>query len=180
MDGAVAMNSGRPCNAQQAVFSRQPFRSLQGAMKFDLGAQNGEQPLVLPRLLNKIARAAAHGLDRQVHVAPCGHHNDRERAVHRHNIRKQVQPFLSGSRVARVVQVDQHRVVGRTRERLARQLGRADDINLVALRLQQQFNGFKDMLLVVGRQNAGGLGGAFAPARRKAQSHPVLVELGMS
>ena len=52
---------GTSLNAQQAVLSGQPFRSLQRAMKFDLGPQNGKQPLVLPRLLNKIpcARGAS-------------------------------------------------------------------------------------------------------------------------
>jgi hypothetical protein len=160
MDGAVAMN--------------QPFRTLQRAVKLDLGPQNRKQPLVLPRLLNKIARASAHGLDRQVHVAPCGHHNDRERAVHRHNIGKQSQPFLSGGGVTRVVQVDQYRVVGRARKRVARELRGANDVNLVALRLEQQFNRFQDVLLVVGRQDAGGFGCAL----RQPGGKPNLPGLG--
>ena len=122
---------------------------------------------------------AAHRLDRQVHVAPCRHHNDGSVLSIASNIGKRSKPFLSGGGVARVVQVDQHRVVGRTREGVARELGGADHINLVALRLQQQFNGFKDVLLVVGRQDAGDLDALCANPAESPIS-PVLVELGMS
>ena len=165
---------GTSFNAQQTVFSGQPFRSLQRAMQLDLGPQNGKQPLVLPRLLNKIARASPHGLDRQVHVAPCGHHDDRERAVDCDNIGKESQPFLPGGGVAGIVQIDQHRIVGRTRKGFARKLGGADYINLVALRLQQQFNGFQNVLLVVGSQDAGG----FRCALRQPGGKPSLPGLG--
>ena len=166
-------------HTQQTVFRGQPFRPLQRAMKFDLRPQNGEQPLVLPRLLDKIPRSPAHRLDRQIHISPRGHDDDRKRTVDRNNFGKQIQTLLSGCRVPRVVQIDQYRVVGRSREGLARQLRRANDINFVALRLQQKFNGFENMLLIVGGQNAGRLGCSFAPTRRKARSSPIWLELGM-
>ena len=142
-------------------------------MQFDLGSQNGEQPLIFPRLLNKIPRSPAHCLDRQIHVAPCSHDDDGQRAVYRHNIGKQAQPFLSGSGIPRVVQIDQHRVVGGTREGLARELRRADNVNLVALRLQEEFDGFENVLLVVRRQNTGRFYGLCAN-RGKRNLSPVL------
>ena len=109
---------------EQAVFRCQTFGLLQRAMQFDLRAQDGEQAFVLPGLLDEVARAAAHGFDRQFHVAPCGHDDDRNSAVEGDDFREQIEAFLSGGRVARVVQIDQHRVVRTAeRERLAHQAG---------------------------------------------------------
>ena len=64
-------------------------------MQFDLRAQDGQQPLVLPRLLNEVARAPAHSLDRQPDIAPSGHHDHGDIAVERDDLRKQVQTFLA-------------------------------------------------------------------------------------
>ena len=69
------------------------------------------KPLVLPRLLYKVARAAAHGFDRQIHAAPSRHHDDRKHGVHRLDLRQQLKPFLAGGGVARVVQVDEGSVI---------------------------------------------------------------------
>ena len=89
------MNSGAPFGAQQSGFRFQLLRALQSAMQFDLGAQDGQQAFVLPRLLNEVARAAAHGLDRQSHVAPGRHDDDRNAAVEGDDLREQVETFLS-------------------------------------------------------------------------------------
>ena len=59
----------------------------------------------------KSLRAAAHGLDRQAHRAPGRHHDDRQRVVGGADAAEQIEAFLAGCRVARVVQIDQDHVV---------------------------------------------------------------------
>ena len=67
--------------AQQAVFRFQDFGLLNRPPQFDLGAHNGNQPRILPRLLDKIAGPAAHGLDRQIDIGPSRHDDDAQPAV---------------------------------------------------------------------------------------------------
>ena len=123
-------------------------------MKFDLCSQDGKKPFVLPWFLDEVPRTPSHGLDGQFHISPCGHHDDWQRAIHRNNFRKQIQAFFPRCSVPRVVEINQHGIVG-SRERLAGKPRRAIAINLVALRLQQKLDRLENVLLVVGRQNAG-------------------------
>jgi hypothetical protein len=122
-------------------------------MQFHLGAQNRQQALVLPRLLHEVARPPAHGLDRQPHVAPRSHNDDRNAAIESYNLGKQVQAFLARGRVARVVQVDENGIVELTSERFAHRGGRLRRINYKALGAKQQLDGFQNMRLVVTGQN---------------------------
>ena len=80
--------------AQQPSLGLKLLGSLQGAMQLDLGAQDGQQALILPRLLDEVAGAAPHGFDRQTYVAPRRHHDDGKTAVEGDNLRQQVQTFL--------------------------------------------------------------------------------------
>ena len=77
------MSDGRevPSSREHAVLGLEPLAPLQRAAELHLRAQDGQQPRVLPRLLDEVARAAAHGLDRQVDAAPRGHHDDRHGSV---------------------------------------------------------------------------------------------------
>ena len=47
-----------------------------------------EQARVVPRLLDEVARAAAHRLDRDLDAAPRRHHDDRQRRIDRLNARR--------------------------------------------------------------------------------------------
>ncbi len=140
---------------QQPVLSFEMLRLLQSAIEFDLGANDGDQALVVPRLLDEIASAAPHGLDGELHVGPRGHHDHRQIAVDADNLGKQRETFLPGGGIARVVQVDEHGVVVVERQRLAHQGGRAGRIDLVSLSGQQQLDGVEDVLLIVGGQHPG-------------------------
>src|SRR5438477_5156415 len=53
-----------PLSVEQPVLGSQPLCVLQSAMKLHLGAEDGDQAFVFPRLLNKIARTAPHCLYR--------------------------------------------------------------------------------------------------------------------
>ena len=55
---------------EQRVLRLEPLAAPQRPAKLDLGAQDGEQPLVVPGLLDEVARAAPHGLDRHVDLTP--------------------------------------------------------------------------------------------------------------
>ena len=70
-------------------------------------SQDGGEARVVPGLLDEVARAAAHGLDGQFDAAPGGHHDHRQRGVERLDAVEQVETFLAGGGVARVVEVHQ-------------------------------------------------------------------------
>ena len=63
---------------ERAVLGFEPLLAAQRARQLDLRAHDRQQPRVLPRLLDEVARAAAHGLDRHLDAAPGGHHDDRQ------------------------------------------------------------------------------------------------------
>ncbi len=123
--------------AQQARFGFQLLRPLQGAMQFDLGAQDCEQAFVLPRLLDEIAGAATHGFDGQPNIAPGRHHDHRHAAVESHDFREQVETFLAGGGVAGVIQVDEHGIVELGGQRFANGCGRLCSIDFEARRPKQ-------------------------------------------
>ena len=54
-----------------------------------------QQPLVVPRLLDVVARAAAHRLDRAGDAAPRRHDEDRQRRIERPDALHQVEAFLA-------------------------------------------------------------------------------------
>ena len=108
----VGNEFGPALGAEQSILRLQAFGLLQSATQFDLGAKDRQQPLIVPGLLNEVARAAAHGLDGEFHIAPGGHHDHRNAAVERDDFGQQIEAFVAGSCVARVVQVDQERIVG--------------------------------------------------------------------
>ena len=93
-----------------AASSRRPFRNAPASSICVRTIV--EQPLVVPRLRNKIARPAFHRFHRQIDRRPRRHHHDRQRIIERLNLRDHLEPFLPRSRVARVIQVhDQERVI---------------------------------------------------------------------
>ena len=119
-----------------------------------LRAQDREQPLVVPGLLDEVAGAAAHRLDRDVHRAPRRHDDDRKDGVGGMDLPEQLEPFLARRRVARVVEVDQHHVVVTLAERGERRRRRLDGVDLITLPLEQQAEGFEDIALIVGDEDA--------------------------
>ena len=60
------------------------------ASLLDLGAQQRDQVLVVPRLLDEVADAAPHRLHGEIDRSPSGHHDDGERAVERLKPRQQI------------------------------------------------------------------------------------------
>src|SRR5581483_2112987 len=58
-------NGGLSLCAQKAILSFQALPFAQGPAEFYLAAQDGEQPGVIPGLLDEIPRPAPHGLNRQ-------------------------------------------------------------------------------------------------------------------
>ena len=93
--------------AQDAVFGFETRGLPQRLAQFDLRAQNGEQASIFPGLLDKVTRAAAHRLYRQFDAAPCGHDNNRQRAVEHLYASEKIEPLLARCRVSRVVEVHQ-------------------------------------------------------------------------
>ncbi len=81
--------------AQSAVLGFEPLALAQRAAELDLRFENRGEPRVVPRLLNEIARAAAHGFDGEFHRSPRGHHDHRQSGIERLDAVEQLQTLLA-------------------------------------------------------------------------------------
>src|SRR5439155_12411183 len=140
-------------------FALELLTATQRPTELDLGAECREQPAVVPRLLDEVARAAAHRLDRAVDRGPCGHHHDRRRHLERLEPRQEIEPFRPGRGVPGVVHVDQEGVEITSVESGEDRAGRGRRLHVVAFTLEEQFQRLEDIRLVVSHQDPGG-GGA--------------------
>jgi len=141
-------------SAEQAVFEFKMAGAAEGVVKLCMNANEGDEALVLPGFLNEVASAALDGFDGKVDVAPGGHDDDGEAGVELLDAREQVESLLAGGCVASVIQVDEEDVVVRLAQGFKQQLGRADTVDLDALRGEQEFNGLEDVGLIVGDKDA--------------------------
>ena len=80
--------------AQQAILHFELAGAAQGLVQLGMHADQADQPLVLPRLLDKIAGAALDAFHSQVDVAPRRHHDHRQARVDFVDARQQVETFL--------------------------------------------------------------------------------------
>jgi hypothetical protein len=150
--GSASHKLRHPLGAQQAILELQLPGPPQSRMQLRMNPDQRDQPLVLPRLLDKVARAPLNRFDCQVDVAPGGHHDHRQPRVVFLDARQQVQALLARGRVPRVVQIDQQHIVVVLPHRLHQQLRRPDAVHRNALRRQQQLDSFKNVRLIVGNQ----------------------------
>ena len=97
--------------AEQAILHLELPRAPQRLVQFGVHADEADQALVFPGLLDEVAGAALDALDGEVDVAPGGHDDHRQARIDLLNAREQVEAFLSRSGVARVVEVDEEDVV---------------------------------------------------------------------
>ncbi len=81
MAGLSAIIIGRLSFAEQQVFGFETLASAERLTELGLSADDGQQPRVVPGLLDEIARAAPHRFHREVDAAPSGHDDHRKRAV---------------------------------------------------------------------------------------------------
>ncbi len=93
--------------AQRARLDLEALALAQGTPQLDLRAHGREQTPVVPGLLDVIARAASHRLDRAVDAAPRRHEG---RALQSLDAREQVEPFGTRRCVAGVVHVHEQRI----------------------------------------------------------------------
>ncbi len=162
---------GASIGAQQTILGFEALALAQGLRKLDLSFQNREQARVLPRLLDEILGAAAHRFDGEFKAAPRRHHDDGKRAVLRPDIRKQVEAFLAGRGVARVIQIHQQPVEFAGFERREHRGWRCDGFDVESFAFQQQTQCFANVRLVVGNQNSCSIGMWACHDARSVSSH---------
>ena len=105
-----AMNTGTSSARAANGFPLPAVQRVACCGQIHLRANNAQQAMVVPGLLDEIARAAPHGLDGDFHAAPRGHHHDWQCAV-QPAARWRAGQCLPGPRWCRVVvQVHQHDV----------------------------------------------------------------------
>ncbi len=149
----------RALGAQGAVLALQPLAAADGLSQLDLGGQQVEQPRVVPRLLDVVARAALERRHRALDAAPRGHHDHRQRGVERLEPRQQIEALDAARRVARVVHVHEQRVEVAGAHRRQHAVRRGGGLDAVALAAQEQAQRFEHVAVVVGDEDAGGRGG---------------------
>jgi hypothetical protein len=149
----VGAGPGASVAAQQLVLGVEPARAAQRAPELDEVAQRHEEPRVVPRLLDVVLCAAAHRLDRAADAPPRRHHRHRQVRLELLEAVEQVEPLLSGRRVARVVHVHQQRVVVASLERRQHAGGRRHGDDLEPLPLEQQAQRLQHVRLVVSDEN---------------------------
>ncbi len=139
---------------QQAVLHLQLPRPPQRLVQLGMDADQADQPLILPRLLDKVASSPLDAFYRQPDVAPGRHDDDRQARIDLLDARQQVQALLPRRCVAGVVQIDQEDVVLALPQGFQHQLRRAHALHLHALWLQQKLYGLQDVGLIVGDQDS--------------------------
>ncbi len=121
--------------------------------RIGLLANGRDQPLVLPRLLNEIARAAPHGFHRQIETAPRGHHHHRSGVALGLQAGQEIHALRARSRIARIVEVQQDQVEGLAARPIQQGGRRFHRHRLPALTLQKQPQRLADVRLVVAHQH---------------------------
>ena len=124
--------------AQQLVLRLQPLCPPQRSAELDLRRENRDEARVVPRLFDVVARTAPHRFDRVVDRAPGRHDDHRHVRLERLQRQQDVEPFFSRRRVARVVHVQQHRVVVASLERGERGRRRVDGVDVEAVPLSRR------------------------------------------
>jgi hypothetical protein len=151
--GRIAPDSARmrrvPVGLQGLVGGLELPAAAERTAQFGLRPDDRQQPLVVPRLLDEVARAAPHRFDRDVHRAPGRHHHHRERFVGGVDALQQVEPFLARRGVARVVQVHQ------------------DDVEVLQFESAQQLRGDEAVSMRSLRASAAGAAPRAHPADRR-------------
>ena len=77
------------------ILGLEPLALPQGLTQFNLRADDGQKPRVVPRFLHEITRATPHGFDRHLDASPGGHHDHRKRGIDALDPREQIQPLLT-------------------------------------------------------------------------------------
>ena len=144
----------RTLAAQDLVLPLESHRPPQRARQLELRVYRGEEPCVVPRLLNVVPRPATHRLDRAVHTPPRRHHDHGHRVVGRLQARKDVEPFHAGGRVARVVEIHEHGIERARLDRAQNLRHRACDLDLEAAPLEHEAQCLEHIGLIVGNENA--------------------------
>ena len=75
-----------------------------------MAAERAEKLFIVPRLLYKVAAPALHCLDSKLDTCPSSHQNDGQRAVEFSDSRQELQSFVTGCCISRVIQVEKKNV----------------------------------------------------------------------
>jgi hypothetical protein len=150
--GDQAAAAGR---AEGVVLRLQPLAVPQGMVQVDLGAEDLEQPDVVPRLGHEVAGPQAHRLDRQVDGRPGRHHHDRQVGVEGLEAGEEIEPLAPRRRVAGVVEVHQDDVEVAPGQTLDDFGGGGGDLGVEALGLEEEPERLLHLAEVVSDEDAG-------------------------
>ncbi len=127
---------GHSFSPQQTIFEFELTRTAKCLVQFGVNANQRDEALVFPGFLDEIAGAALDAFDGEVDIAPGSHDDDGHARIDLLQSSKQIESFLAGGRVTRVVKVDEQHIVVGLAERLEKKLRRTHTIHMNALRLK--------------------------------------------
>ena len=141
---------GQSVGPQEAVLRLQHIGLALHPVQIELCPQHGEQPRVVPRLLDEVRGTTTHRFDGEFHAAPRGHHDDGHAQAVALDLREQIDALRARRGVARVIHIHQDGVVAFARKTLDELPGRCSAVQLVAFRAQQDLQRVQDGRLIVG------------------------------
>ena len=124
------------------------------APQSNLLLQDFQQPRVGPRLFHEIRHAVLHGLHRQSHGRPPGHHHDRRCILVLFQVAEQVQSLAARGRIPRVIQIHQQQVEFALCQDPEQLRGRSHRFRFISLPLEQQAQRVQHIRLIVGNQDS--------------------------
>jgi hypothetical protein len=131
------------------VSKRRSIGSLFGGVFADGSAHVGEELFVVPRLLDEVRRARAHGIDHVADSAVRGNQDDRHLRHQRLDARQQVDTALAGQS-----EVQQKQVVGVACKLIETGVAVAHHVYVKAFKGEQGLQRIPDLGLIVNDQNA--------------------------
>ena len=139
--------------AQELVLRFELLTFAQRARQFDLRPNNAEEPIVVPRLRDKIARAAFHRFHRQIDRCPSRHYDKGQGVIDRLDPRDYIESLLTGSGIARVIEIHHQERIIAFFERIQHGPERSRGLCLIAFAFQQDAQRLEHIALVIGNQD---------------------------
>ena len=144
---------GEALGAQRVVFGFEALAFAEGAAELDLRFEDGGEARVIPGLLDEVARAAAHGFDGELDGTPGGHHDDGQRGIEGLNAVEQLEAFLAGGGIARVIEVHEDGIEVARFDRIDSGGRGVDGFGLVAFAFDEEAQRFENVGLIVGNKD---------------------------
>src|SRR5262249_49942561 len=113
-------------------------------------AERTEKLFIIPGLLHEVSSPALHRLNSKLNTCPCGHQDNGQRAVELPDPRQELQTFVTGRCISRVIQVEKKNVEIAFLNRFYHSRWRACRFRNKTFVLQKKLQCVEDVRLIIG------------------------------